>query len=94
MKYEITGIMRINGTGYKILMYLFKLTNPKNNYLSKICRKENCCIWSVSKNIDILIKLELITAKKIGRIKYLKITKKGKEIAEMLCNLLRRLERK
>ena len=94
MENENKEIIRIDGTGYKILNHLSRSSNPKKNYVTKICNEIKCSFISVSENMEILRLLGLITIEKIGRKKYLKITEKGKRIMERLHNLQKRLEKK
>ena len=94
MKYKITEIMRIDGTGHKILNHLLKSSILKKNYIKKNYREINYTYVSGIENIKRLIELGLITMEKVGKKKYLKITKKGKKVVEELYNLQRRLENK
>ncbi len=94
MENKITEIIRTNGVGYNILNHLFKSSNIKKNYLTRIRREENFSDISGVENIKVLIELRLITTEKVGRKKYLKITEKGKNVMERLHNLQKRLENK
>ncbi len=87
----ITEIIRTKGNGYKIIMYLLRSSNPKKNYAAKISREENCSTIGIDKNIRILEDGCLIIVKKIGRVNYLQLTKRGNEVARIICELGRKL---
>ena len=50
-------IIKKRELGYRIFMYLFESTNPKNNYMSKISKEQNCTLLSANKNINLIVGL-------------------------------------
>ena len=84
---KLTEIIKIKSHAYKILMYLLVSNNQKNNYALKIYRSKNCCTSDPKKTINKLIEMELITSERDGRINYLNLTQKGRNIAEILLKL-------
>ncbi|RLG14147.1 MAG: hypothetical protein DRN66_02770 [Candidatus Nanohalarchaeota archaeon] len=89
-------INNINGTNGKyllfkkkpvdVLMYLQDNTRPK--YVSYISKEINCTYAHTEKILDTFRELSMVSFKKDGRRKYIKLTNKGEKIGKLVENLL------
>lgn len=72
-----------NSVSKRILIYLLK-NQDKTNFEFKITKEIKCTYSSCSKNINLLKKIDLINFEPDGRMKVIKLTDKGRFIAEKL----------
>ena len=76
-------IIFYKGSVHKIIISISKHVN----YISKIARKTNGMYSHIAKIIKALEEKEILTRKKEGRKVYIKLTKKGEKIKELLIEL-------
>ncbi len=69
----------------RVLIFLLKRAYPK--YFLKIARELNSTYSTISKAISELIRMKLITIKKEGRRKIIKLTPTGLQVAVLLIDI-------
>ena len=73
------------------LLMNIKLGNTK--YVSVLAKETDCTYSHIVKLLNVLKKLGLATFEKKGRVKYIRLTTEGKEIAGIFESLLRKFSK-
>jgi len=72
---------------------LLSLSGEKKKYVSILAKETDCTYSHVVKLLNILNKLGIATFEKEGRVKYVKLTPKGQEIAKSFEALMRKFSK-
>ena len=72
---------------------LITLRNNTKNYATTLAKAADCTYSHTMKIIDLLERKGLIESEKSGRIRYLKLTKVGEEVAALVDELVRRVNK-
>ena len=73
----------------KPVKMLITLRNNTNNYATTLAKAADCTYSHTMKIIDMFERKGLVESEKSGRIRYLKLTKLGEEIAAIVDELVR-----
>jgi DNA-binding MarR family transcriptional regulator len=73
----------------KPVKMLITLRNNTRNYATTLAKAADCTYSHTMKIIDVLERKGLVESEKSGRIRYLKLTKLGEEIAAIVDELVR-----
>lgn len=76
-----------NSVSKRILMFLFNNKSERLNYAQIISRKIDSSLSSAMMRVTVLSEIGLINITKKGRINKIKLTNKGREIAEHLTKI-------
>ncbi len=77
----------------KPVKMLVTLRNNTRNYATTLAKAADCTYSHTMKIIDMFERKGLVESEKSGRIRYLKLTKVGEEIATLLDELVRAVNR-
>lgn len=68
-------------------------SNGNQSYASVLAKTADCTYSHTVKILDIFKKMGLVQFEKSGRVKHIKLTGSGTDIAEDLSNMMRKLSR-
>ena len=72
---------------------LLSLSGEKRKYVSVLAKETDCTYSHVVKLLNIFKKLGIAVFEKEGRVKYVKLTPEGQELAKSFENLLRKFSK-
>ena len=77
----------------KPVRLLLNVKNGKTKYISVLAKETDCTYSHTVKLLENFQNLSLLKFSKEGRIKYVKLTKNGEELAENFENVLRKFSK-
>jgi len=77
----------------KPVQMLIVLKNGKANYPTQVSKAVDCTYSHTVKTLEFFKKIGLVEFEKKGRVKYIKLTPEGEEIAHALEGILKKLIR-
>jgi len=78
----------------KPIRLLMSMKNARGDkYVSNLAKETDCTYSHTVKLLSVLKRLNIVDFKKEGRVKYVELTPSGRELAESVENVLRKLSK-